>query len=173
MPEQSPRDYSNVKRVRRLTQGSEGRTYIPGRGGINPATGKFVRKGSLTQKPKGTFLENVKTPGKQSTAPKEMLTDRQIKSMLKPGEKGKKPGVLTKIKAKIYALQGKTPKGNPTRNIGPLFKTDSTKGKIPKTRQVRPSTISPVTGKKIKRVGRYGGSGGGLRIGGRRGFGER
>jgi hypothetical protein len=195
MPSQSPRDYSKIK-AGSLTIGNEGKPRPVSRGGINPKTGEYVKRGSLTQKPKGTFLEGVKTPrgdmksaktgkvidGSKSNVPKEMLKDSRIKAI-----QGKKPGVLSKIKAKIYALQGKTPKGNPTRNIGPLFKTDSTKGKIPKTRQVRPRTISPIDGKPIRptsggggtssrggsRVGRYGGSGGGLRINGRRGFGER
>jgi hypothetical protein len=193
MPKTSPRDYSKIK-AGSLTIGNEGKPRPVSRGGINPKTGEYVRRGSLTQKPRGTFLENVKTPkgemysgktgkvieGSKSPYPKEMLSDRQIKAI-----KGKKPGVLTKIKAKLYALQGKTPKGNPTRNIYPLFKTDSTKGKIPKTRQVRPRTISPLDGKPIRpssggglgtrggtRGGRYSGSGGGLKIGGRKGFGE-
>jgi len=168
MPSQSPRDYSKKIRAGSLTIGNYGKPRPVSKGGINPKTGEYVKRGSLTQKPKGTFLEGVKTPrgdmksaktgkvidGSKSNVPKEMLKDSRIKAI-----QGKKPGVLTKIKARLYALQGKTPKGNPTRNIGPLFKTDSTKGRIPKTRQVRPRTISPLDGKPIRPTG--GGSGGG------------
>jgi hypothetical protein len=184
MPSQSPRDYNKKIRAGSLTIGNYGKPRPVSKGGINPKTGEYVKRGSLTQKPKGTFLEGVKTPrgdmksaktgkvidGSKSKVPKEMLKDSRIKAI-----QGKKPGVLTKIKAKLYALQGKTPKGNPTRNIGPLFKTDSTKGRIPKTRQVRPRTISPLDGQPIRptRAGRYGGGGGGIKFGGRGGFGER
>lgn len=168
MPELSPRDYSKKVKPTRLTQGNYGKPYVPSKGGINPKTGEYVKKGSLTQKPRGTFLEGVKTPrgdmksaktgkvieGSKYTGPKEMLKDSRIK-----GTVAKKPGVLTKIKAKFYELQGKTPKGNPTRNLYPLFKTDSTKGRIPKIRQVRPRTISPIDGRPIRPTG--GGSGGG------------
>lgn len=167
MPELSPRDYSKKVKPTRLTQGNYGKPYVPSRGGINPKTGEYVKKGSLTQKPRGTFLEGMKTPrgdmksaktgrvidGSKYTGPKEMLKDSRIK-----GTVAKKPGVLTKIKAKIYALQGKTPKGNPTRNIGPLFKTDSTKGRIPRTRQAPRRLFGP-TGQPIPKTG--GGSGGG------------
>lgn len=194
MPELSPRDYSKIK-PGSLTIGNEGKPRPVSRGGINPKTGEYVKRGSLTQKPRGTFLEGVKTPrgdmksaktgkvidGSKSNVPKEMLKDSRIKAI-----QGKKPGVLTKIKAKLYALQGKTPRGNKISNIGPLFKTDSIKGKIPRTRQVRPRTISPLDGKPIRptsggggtssrggsRGGRYGGGAGGLKIGGRKGFGE-
>lgn len=177
MPKTSPTDYKKVK-PGSLVLGREGKSYTPSRGGINPKTGEYVKKGSLTQKPRGTFLEGVKTPkgdmksaktgkvivGSKAAGPKELLTDRGIKLIQK-----KSPGPLSKIKAKIYALQGKTPSGNPMKNIYPLFKTTSTKGRIPKTRQVRPSTISPVTGKKIKKGG-YGGGGTNTR-GGSRGSG--
>ena len=142
MPSQSPRDYSKIKKVARLTQGNEGKSYTPSRGGINPKTGEYVKKGTLTQKPKGKFLEGMKTPrgdmksvktgkiidGSKATGPKEMLRDSRIK-------------------------------------------TTSTKGRIPVTRQVRPSTHSPVTGKKMKKGG-YGGSGTNTR-GGSRGSGMR
>jgi hypothetical protein len=66
-------------------------------------------------------------------------------------------------------------------------KTTSIKGRIPVTRQVRPSSVSPVNGKKINPTGRGGGStttrggsrgsgmkggGGGAFLPGRTGFGE-
>ena len=183
MPSQSPRDYSKKIRAGSLTIGNYGKPRPVSKGGINPKTGQYVKRGSLTQKPRGTFLENVRTPsgemysgktgkvipGSKANGPKEMLSDRQIKMI-----QGKKPGVLTKIKAKLYALQGKTPSGNPTRNIGPLFKTDSIKGRIPKTRKA-PRRLFSSTGQPIKptRAGRYGGGGGGIKIGTRSGFGER
>ena len=185
MPNQSPRDYSKKIRAGSLTIGNYGKPQPVSKGGINPKTGKYVKRGSLTQpkRPRGTFLENVKTPrgemysgrtgevipGSKANVPKEMLSDRQIKMI-----QGKKPGVLSRIKAKIYALQGKTPRGNKISGHYPLFKTDSTKGRIPKTRQA-PRRLFSSTGQPIKptRAGRYGGGGGGIKIGTRSGFGER
>jgi hypothetical protein len=80
----------------------------------------YSKKGSLTQKPKGKFLENVKTPGSQSTGPKEMLSDRQLKTLL------------------------------PKKVSKSIPRTDSIKGRISKVRQVRQSTISSIDGKKMK-----------------------
>jgi hypothetical protein len=162
MPKTSPTDYKKIK-PGRLTVDNYGKPYVPSRGGVNPRTGEYVKKGSLTQRPRLDPLTHDSRTGKprdikKSPARTEMLSDRQIKMI-----QGKKPGVLTKIKAKIYALQGKTPRGNKTSNIGPLFKTDSTKGKIPKTRQVRPRTISPIDGKPIRPTGGGGAGRGGSR----------
>lgn len=129
-----------------------------------------LRKGTLAEpnRKTGTYRKSSPSPtGKpirkgsltqSKNAPKEMLSPRTLKNLL------------------------------PSKANANIPSTTSTKGKIPKTRQVRPSTVSPVNGSKIKKGGSgYGGytstrggsrgsgvkgGGGGAFLPGRTGFGE-